>query len=78
MHDYDHEKNLAAARRREERRELAVCAVAFGIKAVVLLALAFEARGSAAAGLLGTLAAVFVLGVIWAGTRWLSDGEEGA
>jgi hypothetical protein len=79
MPDYDHTKNLAEARLREERRELVICAVGLALMAAVIFTLACRACGSHAAGLLGVLACVFALGAVWFGAQaiWFIDREDG-
>lgn len=72
---YDHGKNLTEARRREERRELVICAAGFVLYAITIAGLGVASHGwlrvSAWIG-----AGLFVVAALWAlGKALLSGGS---
>lgn len=75
MH-YDHEKNLAEARAREERRERWVSAISFGIYAAVLCALGLAARGSLRQPLFILAAMAFVVALALAFEAFRHDADD--
>lgn len=73
---YNHQDNLAEARRREERRELVICAAGFLLYAATIAGLAIAAQGALRVAAI-IFAGLFVVAAVWAlGKALLSGGRE--